>query len=149
MITEKDWMYVLLQFILFGVYLIEIDLITISMPEWFKLGVLTFSVLGIIIIVLSFYQLGSNLSPFPSPVKNADLITTGIFKYLRHPIYTGILLILFSVAIYNTSEYKLIISILLLILFQFKSKYEESRLIANFENYKDYMKDTGKFIPKL
>ncbi|WP_034891729.1 methyltransferase family protein [Gillisia sp. Hel_I_29] len=145
----KDWMYVLLQFILFGVYLIEIDLITISLPEWFKLGVLTFSVLGIIIIVLSFYQLGSNLSPFPSPVKNADLITTGIFKYLRHPIYTGILLILFSVAIYITSEYKLIISILLLILFQFKSKYEESRLIANFENYKDYMKDTGKFIPKL
>ena len=132
MITEKDWMYVILQFILVGVYLIEIDLITISMPEWFKLGVLTFSVLGIIIIVLSFYQLGSNLSPFPSPVKNADLITTGIFKYLRHPIYTGILLILFSVAIYNTSEYKLIISILLLILFQFKSKYEESRLIANF-----------------
>ena len=149
MITEKDWMYVILQFILFGVYLIEIDLITISLPEWFKLGVLTFSVLGIIIIVLSFYQLGSNLSPFPSPVKNADLITTGIFKYLRHPIYTGILLILFSVAIYNTSEYKLIICILLLILFQFKSKYEESRLIANFENYKDYMKDTGKFIPKL
>lgn len=149
MITEKDWMYVILQFILVGVYLIEIDLITISLPEWFKLGVLTFSVLGIIIIVLSFYQLGSNLSPFPSPVKNADLITTGIFKYLRHPIYTGILLILFSVAIYNTSEYKLIISILLLILFQFKSKYEESRLIANFENYKDYMKDTGKFIPKL
>ena len=147
--TGKDWMYVLLQFILFGVYLIEIDLFTISLPEWFKLGVLTFTVIGIIIIVLSFYQLGSNLSPFPSPVKNAALITTGIFKYLRHPIYTGILLILFSVAIYNTSEYKLIISILLLILFQFKSKYEESRLIANFENYKNYMKDTGKFIPKL
>jgi len=147
--TGKDWMYVLLQFILFGVYLIEIDLFTICLPEWFKLGVLTFTVIGIIIIVLSFYQLGSNLSPFPSPVKNANLITTGIFKYLRHPIYTGILLILFSVAIYNTSEYKLIISILLLILFQFKSKYEESRLIANFENYKNYMKDTGKFIPKL
>jgi len=147
--TGKDWMYVLLQFILFSVYLIEIDLFTICLPEWFKLGVLTFTVIGIIIIVLSFYKLGSNLSPFPSPVKNADLITTGIFKYLRHPIYTGILLILFSVAIYNTSVFKLIISILLLILFQFKSKYEESRLIANFENYKNYMKDTGKFIPKL
>ena len=147
--TGKDWIFVLFQLILFVAYLFEIDLFYFSLPELLKLSMFPIMLLGILIIFISFIQLGTKLSPFPSPVQNATLITSGIFKFVRHPIYTGILLIVFSIAIYKASEYKFLISVLLLILFRFKSKYEESKLLSVFPNYREYRQVTGKFFPKF
>jgi len=147
--TGRDWVYVILQFFLFATYLFDLDFIQLSLPEIFKFIMYPIMILGVFIIVISFFQLGSNLSPFPSPLKHSTLITSGLFKFMRHPIYTGILLIVFSIAIYKASEYKFLISVLLLILFHFKTKYEESKLLSKFPNYKEYRQVTGKFFPKF
>ncbi len=146
---SKDWIFVIVQFLLFTAYLFEINFLNLEFPEWFRVTCFPFMVLGLVLILLSFFQLGNSLSPFPSPLKRASLITSGVYKYVRHPIYSGILVLLFSIALYKASEYKFLISIFLLILFHFKTIYEESKLLSKFPKYKEYRQVTGKFFPKF
>lgn len=106
-------------------------------------------ILGIIIVLLAILQLHKNLSPFPSPKTNSELITVGLYKYIRHPIYTGIIVITIGYGLYTDSVYKILIALGLSILFYFKSKYEEQQLSIAFKSYKNYKKATGRFFPRL
>jgi len=111
-----------------------------------KTGLLS-AIFGATIIILALLQLNKNLSPFPTPKKNTALLQNGLFKYIRHPIYTGIILFFTGYSVYQNSFYKLAISMLILVLFYFKSNYEEQRLEQNFPDYKLYKSKTGKFFP--
>lgn len=122
---------------------------TIFVPEalfWF--GVFIF-ILGAFIIVFAVLQLNINLSPFPSPLADSKLIETGVYKFIRHPIYAGLILAFFGYAIVDDSGYKLLISVGLLIWFYFKSRYEENLLIEKFPEYLEYKKRSGRFFPGL
>lgn len=111
---------------------------------WF--GVAIF-VLGFIITVVAVMQLNVNLSPFPSPLPGAQLIETGVYKFVRHPIYTGLILAFFGYAIISDSGYRLVVSALLFLLFYFKTRYEEKQLLGKFSNYSEYKKRAGRFFP--
>ena len=90
-------------------------------------------------------QLNKNLTPFPTPKENGFLINTGLYKYVRHPIYSGIFLAAIGIAFYTSSYWQLVISFILLILFYYKSKYEESLLIETYKEYEEYKKVTRRF----
>jgi protein-S-isoprenylcysteine O-methyltransferase Ste14 len=111
-----------------------------------KIG-LTIAVFGGIIITLALLQLNKNLSPFPTPKECSSLLQNGLYKYSRHPIYSGIILLFLGYSLYQNSGYKLLISLLLVILFYFKSNYEEQRLEQKFPDYKHYRSKTGRFFP--
>jgi protein-S-isoprenylcysteine O-methyltransferase Ste14 len=100
-------------------------------------------------MLVALLQLNTNLSPFPTPLSNAQLVTSGVFKISRHPIYTGILIFMFSISLWLGDGYKLSISLLTLTVFYFKSSYEESLLEATFKDYKIYKRKTGRFLPKF
>ena len=91
-IKIKDFVYVGIQFILFACYLFEVKKLRFDLPDIFDFIMLPFMLTGIAIIVVSILQLNKNLSPFPTPKENSELITTGLFSKIRHPIYSGILL---------------------------------------------------------
>lgn len=99
--------------------------------------------------ILALLQLNKNLSPFPTPIVGGELIQTGLYKYIRHPIYRSILLSLWGCGLYTGSSYKLIITTILLFLFLSKSRYEEEKLSQVFTAYANYMKRTGRFFPRL
>jgi len=144
-----DIIYVGIQFMLFAIYLFELKKLRFDLPDIFDFVMLPFMAAGIAIIAISILQLNKNLSPFPSPKENSELITTGLYKWMRHPIYSGILLLAFSFALYQNSGFKIMISFLLLILFYFKTGYEEKQLSLKFPEYKIYKMNTGRFFPKI
>ena len=145
----KDIVYVGIQFLLFAGYLFEVKKLRFELPEFIQFILLPFIAAGIAIILISLFQLNKNLSPFPSPKENSELITTGLFSKMRHPIYSGILLLAFSFALYQNSGFKILISFFLLTLFYFKTGYEEKQLSLKFPEYKKYKKKTGRFFPKI
>ena len=49
-------------------------------------------ILGFIILLFAIKDLGRNLSPFPRPINNSNLVTTGIYRFTRHPMYYSCLL---------------------------------------------------------
>ena len=149
MLKLKDLIYLSLQAVLFVLYVIPVQVevsLLIDVSGWFWWA---FIGIGVIIGLLALLQLNTNLSPFPSPKHDSTLMTSGVFKYIRHPIYTAILLVCFSYAMLNSNSWKLIISFCLLILFWFKSTYEEQLLRKKFPDYKAYQSKTGRFFPKF
>lgn len=104
---------------------------------------------GMLICGIAILQLNKNLTTFPSPVQGGRLITTGMFKYVRHPIYSGLIVSFSAFAGYNGSLGKLLVTLLIVILLYFKSRYEENRLENAYPDYPVYRQHTGRFFPRI
>jgi len=144
----KDYIFVSLQLLLFIAFVFKVDgaLELLHGMKTFGIFLLLF---GGILLLISLLQLNKNLSPFPTPKADAALIQTGLYKYIRHPIYTSILILFIGYSLYQNSIYKLAITLLLGGLFYFKSKYEENQLAIKFTEYPAYKNKTGRFLPKF
>ena len=145
----KDKIFVALQFLVFLIWFIDLDAWHFRLSENLRGLALVFAGLGLVLIIIAFLQLNTNLSPYPSPKRRAKLITSGVFAFARHPIYSGILFMAFGLSVWWNSGYKLGISFLLLLVFYFKSRYEEERLENRFPEYVLYKRQTGRFFPKF
>lgn len=148
-IARKDLLFVGIQAILLLVYFIPVNIIEFQINFILKIASLSISIIGLIIMLFAFLQLNKNLTPFPTPIESGSLIQAGLYKYIRHPIYTGIIIFSVFFAIFNESIWNLSIGIALYILFYFKSKYEESLLKKQYKDYENYMQKTGRFFPFL
>ncbi|MFA7616772.1 MAG: isoprenylcysteine carboxylmethyltransferase family protein [Moheibacter sp.] len=146
---QKDIFFVAIQFFLFGLFFFNLNSLNFGVSDVLQLLGSVVFVIGMLIVFLSVLKLNRNLSVFPTPKKDGKMIETGLYKYIRHPIYTGIVVAGLGFSVYSESGFRLIVTLLLLVLFYFKSKYEEQKLIDVFSDYKDYMKRTGRFLPKL
>ncbi len=144
---QKDYLFVLIQILLFIIYWWQPKPIKEILPSFWKFAGILIVIIGWVLILIAFVQLNRNLTMLPSPVKNSKLITTGVFKYIRHPIYTGIFLFALGWAMFKYNFDQLIISLLILLLFEIKSNYEEKKLKDRFPEYDKYKDNTGKFFP--
>lgn len=77
----------------------------LSFPDNIQKIGLFVSVWGLLIFSLALLQLNKYLSPFPTPKNSAVLIQLGLYKWVRHPIYSGIIFMLMGYAVYQTSIY--------------------------------------------
>ena len=142
----KDYLFVSIQFLLFGLYSFDF-LPHFELPQSVEYIALVLAIIGFIISALAVLQLNKNLTVFPTPKKDSELITFGMYKLSRHPIYTGIILFTFGYAFYKVSFLKLVIALILLLLFYYKTKYEEQQLLQKFSDYKEYQKKVNRFFP--
>lgn len=143
----KDIIYVSIQFILFIIYAVVPPKWTFNLPFLLNILFLILAFIGILVLVLGLLQLNKNLSPFPTPKIKSELVTHGMYKWMRHPIYSGIILFALGYALYSSNGYRLFTAILLWILFYFKSAYEENLLKEKYEDYAAYQKKTKRFFP--
>ena len=98
-------------------------------------------IIAFIILFLAIKDLGRNLSPFPRPINNSNLVTTGIYRFTRHPMYYSLIFISFGVFITKLSIYYLFLSISLALIIKFKIILEEQYLNNKFKNYLLYKND--------
>ena len=92
-------------------------------------------IMAFIILLVAIKDLGTNLSPFPRPINNSNLVTSGIYRFTRHPMYYSLILISFGVFITKLSIYYLFLSISLVLIIKFKIVLEEKYLNNKFKNY--------------
>ncbi len=146
--VKRDIVFVLIQFVFFTLYFLNLNVVEIQFPAWTAFISIVFGLLGAVIILFGIINLNDNITPFPTPRKNSSLISKGIYAYVRHPIYAGILVLMFSYAFFSDSIFRLVISLLLGFIFYFKSNLEERLLVQRFPEYNRYRKTTGRFFPK-
>lgn len=146
-IKPKDITFVTLQLVLFVCYLFTSNFLFINFPSFLKSISIMIVVVGLLILILGLIQLNRNLTPFPSPKQNSELVTNGVYQFMRHPIYTGIFMAAIGYALYGAHSTRFLISILLLVLFYFKSVYEEKLLNKKFSAYQQYQLKTARFFP--
>ena len=98
------------------------------------LGILII-IIASIFILISIKDLGRNLSPFPRPKANSNLVTTGIYRFMSHPMYYSLIIISFGFFLTKLSIYYLCLTITLALLIKFKIILEEQYLKNKFKNY--------------
>ena len=130
---------VFLQFFIISLHFFHWEFI----PEKQIIQVSLFSYLiGILIIIIAFIimlvairDLGRNLSPLPRPKNNSNLVTKGIYRFTRHPMYYSLIFVSFGVFIIKLSIYYLFLSTSLVLIIKFKISLEEQYLNNKFKNY--------------
>ncbi|HZW78495.1 MAG TPA: isoprenylcysteine carboxylmethyltransferase family protein [Flavobacteriaceae bacterium] len=144
-----DVFLVILQLAVFVAFVFDVHGWRLYFPAFLFPLAIVLLILGAAIIFFELMQLGKQLSPFPSPRKNSKLIVNGVYKYIRHPIYSGILIGFLALTMIADSGYKMLVTFLMFLLFYTKSVYEEKRLMQVFPDYKVYKNRTGRFFPKI
>lgn len=105
------------------------------------------SAFGLALFIGGMLRLGSALTPLPYPKTDSTLVQTGPYRLVRHPIYSGGIILAFGWALFVHGWLTLIYAAVLLIFFDFKSAREERWLTEKFPEYPDYQKRVRKLIP--
>ncbi|MCS6920109.1 MAG: isoprenylcysteine carboxylmethyltransferase family protein, partial [Fimbriimonadales bacterium] len=91
---------------------------------------------------------GRKLTPLPEPNRALGLQQSGVYAYIRHPMYTGLLLIAFGLAIALQKPWGVAGALALTVFFNLKAREEERRLLLCYPEYAAYQVRTGRFLPK-
>lgn len=116
-------------------------------PSWTLTAI--FSVLAIIFLGRSLFDLGQNLTPLPHPRDDGQLVKTGIYKLVRHPLYSGVVYLALAYASWQLSWVHLVGSLVLFVFFDAKSRTEEVWLNSKFPDYANYCTSVKKLIPGI
>lgn len=131
-----------LQFILIALLLLLNDSIFNHLIS------LSISVLGFLfgIYTLYFNRIG-NFNITPEIKENSKLIQNGAYKYIRHPMYLSVLLMMGGVILNNINLINILCYFALFIVLNLKANKEEKLLSEKYEEYKEYKRATKMFIP--
>jgi protein-S-isoprenylcysteine O-methyltransferase Ste14 len=104
---------------------------------------------GIALAIWARWHLGQNWSATITLKEGHELIRSGPYGRIRHPIYTGMLLGLAGTAL-ALGEYRGLIALAIaLVCFSAKARKEERYLVTEFgERFKEHIRQTGMFFPK-
>jgi methanethiol S-methyltransferase len=107
---------------------------------------------GTIILVRSLKHISGKkflgLSPHDDLKDHGNLVTKGVHSYIRHPIYTGLILIFCGYFLYQPYPTSLVHLVMLLVYLPFGIHFEEKKLISIYgKAYLLYQKEVPALIP--
>jgi protein-S-isoprenylcysteine O-methyltransferase Ste14 len=137
-----------------GVLLVIAAVAGLLGPAWSGPIRLATSIAGAVLIAAGgvlaargLYDLRDALTALPYPRADADLVQTGVYALVRHPIYGGIVVAAVGWGLLTASPAALLASVALFGFFQLKSRREEIWLAGRFAGYAAYRARTRRLIP--
>ncbi|HUG67846.1 MAG TPA: isoprenylcysteine carboxylmethyltransferase family protein [Pirellulaceae bacterium] len=123
---------------------------SVPLPVWLRWLGLVFVGLGGFLLVWTFRNLGKNLTDTVVTRHNHSLVTTGPYRYVRHPFYLAGVVALTGGCLVSANWFLLISGLVPFGFLVVRTRIEEEKLIERFgEEYRDYMAKTGRFLPKI
>ncbi len=115
--------------------------------RWLGVGIGFLCVAGIYWL---FSSIGTGITPVSATRKEHKLSTHGIYRWIRHPLYTVGSSFYISFSLMADNWFIIFMGVLTFIVMAIRTPKEEANLIAKFgDEYREYMKRTGKFLPKF
>jgi protein-S-isoprenylcysteine O-methyltransferase Ste14 len=118
-----------------------------SASPWLAVAGGVAALAGVALLVGGGAGLGSRLTPFPRPVAGGELCRTGVYGFVRHPMYGGALLAILGWALLS-SPWALVPLAVAALFLEAKSRREEAWLVKSLAGYGDYRRQVRRrFIP--
>jgi protein-S-isoprenylcysteine O-methyltransferase Ste14 len=124
---------------------------SLSIPVWLRWGGVVLALVGFALLQWAQMTLGKSWSDTPRMRKEQALITSGPYRFIRHPIYSAFILILGSTLLISANGF-IGLAVLGMTVLEVASRigFEESLILEYFGGqYRDYMKKAGQLIPRL
>lgn len=91
--------------------------------------------------------LGPRRTTFPEPKPDAVLVRGGVYHFVRHPLYTSLILLSFSWALAWQSLPAVVLALATALFLDLKARQEERRLRRQFPEYEDYAAEVRRLLP--
>lgn len=147
---RRGEMWVVVQAALLALFL----LVPTVGPDWknpaaFRFFGWVLIAIGIVLLTWSALNFGRSFTPFPRPVPQGQLVTTGAYRFVRHPIYFAVLICCLGFALATTSSLRLMLTLALFVFFDLKARREERWLQEQYPGYASYKRRVKKLIPGI
>ena len=123
---------------------------TAGLPGWGRWLGVGMGVTCVGLIYWLFRSIGSGITPTSATRENHVLVTSGPYRWARHPLYTVGSSFIVSFGIVADNWFIAGLGVLAFVLMAVRTPAEEANLIAKFgDEYRIYMERTGRFLPRL
>ena len=109
-----------------------------------------FQLLAILIFVFAIWEMRrTRYYRIPDTGKQNEMVTTGVYKHIRNPMYLAELLFTGTLVLNQNNAFRIVAFMILLIDLLLKIQYEEKLLNSYFKGFKRYLKSSWRLIPYL
>ena len=145
--TALAWLFVTVQFVLL--------IVSVGLPPgsawsvygWLDTVAYGLEVIGAAVLLVAIVNLGRSLTPLPTPVPHGELKVRGLYRFVRHPIYAGMIALTVGIAVRSASVSVLGATVALIVWFMLKARWEEQHLRQRYPGYAAYAAHTPRFVP--
>jgi protein-S-isoprenylcysteine O-methyltransferase Ste14 len=122
----------------------------IGLPEWVRWLGVGLGMLCVLGVYWLFSSIGSGITATSATRQHHTLVTRGPYRWIRHPLYTIGSSLFVAMGLMADNWFIVLLGALAFIAVALRTPKEEANLIAKFgDEYREYMKRTGRFLPKL
>lgn len=126
-----------------------VEFARVELPGWLRWLGLPIGVAGVALFAWMFRHLGLNVTSTSVPRAAATLVTTGPYRWIRHPMYSAALTLVVATTLLTGNVIVLSSGLAMFVLLAARSRLEEERLLGKFgDSYRAYQAQTGRFVPR-
>lgn len=146
--TRSGAVWFAAQLVLFVAMLIAPFAQRTEVPVWIRVAGVVLSLAGLVLAIAGYRSLGGSHSPGTTPITGARLVSTGVYSYLRHPIYAGWCLGAFGFALIFGSVLGIGVAVALVVFYDLRTREEEKFLMTRYPDYGAYRQRVkGRLVP--
>jgi len=121
---------------------------SVPLPAGLRWAGLGLGLVSGLLILWTFHSLGRNLTDTVVTRREHSLVTSGPYRWVRHPLYTAAALAFLGNSLATANAFLFATGFVAIALLILRTSKEEANLIARFgDAYRDYMRRTGRFLP--
>jgi protein-S-isoprenylcysteine O-methyltransferase Ste14 len=123
---------------------------SIDLPEWLRWAGVVLGVMGAVLLLWTLPNLGKNLTDTVVTRKTHTLVSSGPYRWVRHPFYDAVALYLAANALAASNWFLLLTGAAVVTLLVIRTRTEEEKLALRFgDSYRAYVSRTGRFLPRI
>jgi protein-S-isoprenylcysteine O-methyltransferase Ste14 len=123
---------------------------SVPLPAWLRWVGVGLGVVGALLVAWTFHTLGRNLTDTVVTRREHTLVTSGPYRWVRHPFYCAFVLLVIANALAAANWFLFATGAAAFILLVVRTRREEENLVRRFgDAYRQYMARTGRFFPRL
>ena len=122
----------------------------VALPVWMRWSGVAMVGATSALLLWTLHSLGANLTDTVVTRKLHTLVVNGPYRWVRHPFYDAVALLLFGVSVVSANWFILAAGATVFTLLAVRARIEERMLVARFgDQYRSYMARTNRFLPRM